>query len=595
MAIPVSGVNSNPDTWLTFNEKPLLFQENTENSHLKIVELSTCEIEATAVAPKYMKLQVEEQYLSTNYYGLWSWRPEDHAGLYTIQVSARDYPTCTTHLRVFPLKISEERFAIMLEELSATAVDLLFRLRSPALEKTTQVTRYHETSALHDYEQLHHLFTRLQAAFLLISAHPHSSLHSSSTTQHWHQIRRFSPATSPSSSGALITLPAQQSDRYRATHLPEYWTLIRNERTYDVYENQLLKQFIQKQLVTKLHMIQKCAEIEIEQRKKIHARNMLKNRGTHEIIEAKHLKQVIKNCQEMQKTCISWSNYDFLRSVKPHTDTIKATQVLLKNPFYSRFYQLYLQFQRQLKFTVNTENFMAYLAIRKISEIYEIWSVFQLTRWIIEELQANGFSFVSDTIFFYEIETHYFQFDVRKNYASIILQRSTTLIEIKYEPSYPNYQTNTLPATLVSTIGNDDPLTPDMAIEINEPGKEPRLLIFDAKYRLKQKGERSSPKEGDINKMLRYWDKIRFQRDTRSMRPPNRSIQSEQLQSQTVYSANIIYPGNSLYEELDHKIWGLPLVPGMSEQELAPTKNALYQILFDAHLIDNEPYLPDQP
>ena len=80
------------------------------------------------------------------------------------------------------------------------------------------------------------------------------------------------------------------------------------------------------------------------------------------------LEIVVEECQKMIKWCIAWSGEPFLKQVKSLSTSGKATQVLLKNPFYSRFYHLYLQFQQELKISLNAEKYLTTLALRKMSD-----------------------------------------------------------------------------------------------------------------------------------------------------------------------------------------------------------------------------------
>ena len=58
-------------------------------------------------------------------------------------------------------------------------------------------------------------------------------------------------------------------------------------------------------------------------------------------------------------------NLPFLRMVQQDILADRATQVLLKHPFYAQFYQLYLKFQRQLKLSLDAEQFITALALRR--------------------------------------------------------------------------------------------------------------------------------------------------------------------------------------------------------------------------------------
>src|SRR2546421_533379 len=59
---------------------------------------------------------------------------------------------------------------------------------------------------------------------------------------------------------------------------------------------------------------------------------------------------------------------------------------LLKHLSYSHFYRLYLQFQQKLKISLDTEQYLTTLTLRKMWDLYQIWSVFHITRTIVDIL-----------------------------------------------------------------------------------------------------------------------------------------------------------------------------------------------------------------
>src|SRR5258708_6673060 len=123
-------------------------------------------------------------------------------------------------------------------------------------------------------------------------------------------------------------------------------------------------------------MLQKRAESEMQRREQasiVKIRNKWYDDETPEI-EKLHL--LITECQQMMRRCIFSADEAFLVSVQPVAMTGKATQVLLKNPTYHRFYLLYLRFQQHLRISLDTERFLTMLALRKIFDLYEFWSVF---------------------------------------------------------------------------------------------------------------------------------------------------------------------------------------------------------------------------
>ncbi|MBA2285126.1 MAG: hypothetical protein H0W02_06570, partial [Ktedonobacteraceae bacterium] len=287
------------------------------------------------------------------------------------------------------------------------------------------------------------------------------------------------------------------------------------------------------------------------------------------------LQQARATCREMRQRCIRWSSEAFLRAVQPHIQASHATQVLLKHPTYSRLYRLYLRFQQHLKVTYDPETPINELALRRVSELYEMWAVFALTRMAIEVLEEAGYRMISNTTF-YEVNRDYFQFQVQKNTPSIIMARGDLRIEFKYEPIYPNQSTSRYRSALVATSMGSNPLTPDLAIETYRGEKPQDILIFDPKYR---RDHWHQPPEDAINRMYRYYNSIQYQSYL-----PERT-RDPHLLKKIVSCAYILYPGERIYTEEKH-IGALPLKPGMTDEQLAEVREQVKDLLYAAYVID---------
>jgi PD-(D/E)XK nuclease superfamily/Domain of unknown function (DUF2357) len=568
MDIPTSGV----DTWLTLNNRPLSFQEDNENLDAQAHESHNNILRITDTAPDDLQIYVDDELLETERYGRWFWRPDGYAGLYLLQVRATGYLPQMAKVRVLPEKLSYKRYKAMLDDISGITIDLLFRLNSPAGEKA--ITQYHEqeASALRNYELVKRIVDELQDVLSSIRRSPHRVLQEHSEQRVLHEVRQFSGETRPIA-GATLALPAQVTTTYRLDHLPLFWTIQQNALTYDVHENRLLKQFIQHQLVTKLSTIQEKAQNEIKRREKDRSTKLFKGWRDDETPQIEELKRVLAECQQMIKRCLAWASEPFLKSVKSLAMSGKATQVLLKHPSYSRFYWLYLHFQQELKITLNTEQYLTTLTLRKMWDLYQIWSVFHISKIIVEILTDAGYQVNSNTIF-YEVEKDSFQIDVRKNVPTITLEKDDLRIEMKYEPLYPK------PVGSMSGLVSTDyeQLTPDMSVEISRQGQLKSMLVFDAKYRYQEIDGSYYPKDDDLNKMRKYRDKICYK--TYDPRKPNQRPQK------VVSSAYILYPGTYLEHDPDEaEIGAIPLVPNMAQDDLLEVQEVIKDILWFVKLL----------
>jgi len=576
MATPVSGANAETNTWLTLNDVPLSFILGDENLEAHARENDDNRLRITSPDLDQLEIRVDGELLRTAFYGYWLWHPSGHAGLYQIEVSRPGYPSQIAYVRVFPEKLTQERYEAMLTDLRTFAMDLLFRLTSSAGEKVVTELDKEDPSPFREYYQVKGIIDALQDVMEHIRRNPHRVLHEEREQRYLRELRHFSSETTPVP-GAVIRLPASVATMSTSEYLPEKWIAQSNILTYDVHENRLLKHFIQRQLITRLAMLQKRAESEIRRREQariVKIQNKWKDNETPEI-EKLHL--VIRDCQQMMRRCIFWADEVFLASVQPVALSGKATQVLLKNPSYSRFYRLYLRFQQHLRISLDTEQFLTTLAMRKIWDLYEFWSVFQVTRIAVQQLEQVGYVITSNSLFF-EVERDYFQFDVRRNASSIILDRGDTQVEIKYEPVYPNFKTLKEASGLVALLYNDNPLTPDLAVEVYERGQPGHVAIFDAKYRwYREKDGLYHPKDKDLDKMRRYRDLIQYQIYDEKKK--------QERWQKIVSSAYILYPGDFLWRDPGNDIGALPMVPKMPKSLSRDVEQAVVDILRMVHLL----------
>src|SRR5260370_19780500 len=227
MATPVSGANA----WLTINQKPLSFEARTENEQLIITEYSRNTIRITSKAPEITALFIDDQELETERYGTWLWNPKHYAGLYRFVVQTPDSQPQTALVRVFPHKFSQHLYEKMKKDLSETALDLLFRLDSPAMEKAEYVTRVQDTSSLHDYHQIRDIIEKFRDIMSHLRREPYCTLHEQSTQQDWQEISHFSDRITPLP-GESIALPQALAERHRIHALPQWWAVQQNRPTY---------------------------------------------------------------------------------------------------------------------------------------------------------------------------------------------------------------------------------------------------------------------------------------------------------------------------------------------------------------------------
>lgn len=560
MATPVSGVNK----WLTLNGRPLDFSVSADNLAANATERTDNALRITRSAPDHLEIRVDGERLETERYGFWTWWPKGFAGLYEVTITAPNQPLYATKVRVLPSLISQQRYEWMIKEIGDFSTDLLFQLHSPATERMNMAEMEQLQSPVRDYRLIESLIEELAEGINQIAHMPHKGLVSQKEMRQWHELHTFSDNVYPMP-GTVVAIPT-----FRAripSVLPAEWLVERQAHTYDVYENRLLKQFLWRQLLPRLDTLEKRAEAEIERRKQtlsIIRRNGWEDTESVRITELEH---VVTNCQQMQRQVISWTSLPFLQQVSMTALRHVPTQVLQKHPAYGRFYRVYLNFQQELKRGLNSEGFLTQIALRKLSELYEMWSIFKLTRFLLVSLRKFGYEVISEQGFF-RLDDELFHFEVDRN-ASIVLQKKDRQIQIRYEPTYPSERT--LPEGLVCLRPYQR--TPDLAVEVWQNREPKHVIIFDAKYRMQQEKGQETFLDEDLQKMGAYYNEIGWKERHSNRRP--RSI---------VSSAYILYPGEVLEHNREYpEVGALPLIPGPRQQEVM--LHALMDLFKNAEII----------
>ncbi len=550
MAIPASGAD--PDKWLTLNGKPLSFLAASDNQQagVKDFDYHFNQFRATRFTPDRLVIQAEgeDAPVVPTAPGLWEWRPRSYAGVYQFQVTAPGLPVQTARVRVFPTQISQARYDQMLEEISSTAFDLLFSLKSPASARVKTARRERQSSALREFYLLQPIIYKLTSVMANIRRNPHRALAELTEQRQLHEVSQYAAGALPSG-GPMVKMARAGTTRSLA-YLPLNWSVQQQYLTYDTYENRLLKHFVLRQVPPRLKSIQRGAQLELARRRKSLAYKQLNNWQDDETVYINKLVEILKDIDNMVHSLKSWGNEPFFKGVKELSLKTSPTQVLQKNPYYNRFYGLYLNFQKELRFSLNTDKYLTALSLRKLAELYEIWSVFHLTDIIINTLMDYGFEITSDALF-YQVEKDNFQFEVRKDVTGIVMERDNIQVKFRYEPIYKKMVGNM--SGLVSV--DYTLLTPDLAIEIYSANQPRAVLIFDAKYRTNENNGKRIFLEEDVDKVRKYRDLIRYQNPSKPVynaRPPK-----------IVTSSYVIYPGDVIdHEQYEAEVGALPLIPG---------------------------------
>jgi predicted component of viral defense system (DUF524 family) len=556
MAIQVSGVND----WLLLNGAPVIFGPREENLGTEAHETSNNRFRVTECAPDDLQLIIDGETLETEVHGRWDWYARDFAGVYELTVKAPNQRVIRTQIRVQPSKFTQDRYETMLEEISQISSELVFALNSPASEYAT-LSRGQRSSMLTDFRLIKLFMQQLMRVMGSIRQSPHAMLGTHQEERTIDEVAHFAGDVLPVA-GETIFVGFSNRHMSRTPFVPRNWIVERNEPTYDVPENRLIKHFLRHQLLPRIQQICERADLEIARRTIERDRKLRRGWKDDETPRIIQLKKVNDECEAFTRQCFVWEDLPFLCKVGSYTGESRPTQVLQKHPHYSRFYRIYSQFQNRLKYTNNAERYIDKIATRKVAELYEIWSVFKLTATIVNLLRQNGYV-LSTSNGFYTLIDDQLQVEVDRN-ATIELAGHGQRVVIRYEPLYPAARTQ------VSGMVADwpDQLTPDLAIEIWKADKAIKAIILDAKYRVDGNTYRAE----DLEKMDRYKNRICWKLSNPQFRP-----------QRIVTSAYIIYPGSVLEHDSDYpEVGALPLKPkGENETSIL---SALAEILKNAGL-----------
>jgi Domain of unknown function (DUF2357)/PD-(D/E)XK nuclease superfamily len=552
MATLVSGA----DTWLTINDVALSFRGD-ENLSAGVVDSQRITIRPTSATPYNLEIYVDDELLEILPNGSWLWSPKGFAGLYRLKVSAPGYGSQIIYVRVLPSKFSYDRYRDMLDDISRISEDLLFQLHSHMTEKALARTPRQPSSALREYELVKGIVDDLDSIMSQIRRNPHRSLATFIEPCLLDDVYRFTDAAVPLT-GPVVKLPSNFGSGLPVTELPQLWNVQRQELTFDVFENQLLRHFLWRQLLPRINSIFERAEHEIRQRA-LNRQFQIKQKWPDTESEAiNKLEAASADCQRMRSWSTAWGSESFLKHVKEPSHDNRPTQVLQKNPHYNRFYRLYLLFQRELKLTFNLDRFRSELSLRRMSELYETWSVFRLTKIVLDLLEDGGYQITSSNGFF-KLRDDQFHFEVDHD-AQIELNRGDIRILIRYEPRYPFWGHRSQ-----GMVAMRRPyLTPDLGIEIWREGRVQRALIFDPKYKVDRESPNTYVAE-DLDKMDTYLNNIRWQ------------LNNDEYPLKVVSSAYILYPGEVLEHNIKEPETGaLPLVPkAVNPQQVVDTVREL--------------------
>lgn len=292
---------------------------------------------------------------------------------------------------------------------------------------------------------------------------------------------------------------------------------IRVSHTFDVNENRILKSYVY--------------EVEARLRRLDRA---LTGGGESDVSTRENSTEV----REMTTLLTSaHRSAEFLADVgRPAGGPIPITMVLAKKRGYRDVLQGILELRHSLGVRLDEPAVNA--PLQNVPSLYQLWAVLS----VIESLLRYGVErglIQTQSAFITRKPGELFVKVLAGGVVAVVLERPDKLLRIIVTPQRAYTSQGSL-----RSITN--PQIPDLSVEIQTAGSQPRLLIFDAKYKFRSEADGSfslKPKPDDINRMHAY----------------SHAIRSESGEFVVQYAA-ILYPGPPV--EFDtREIEALPALP----------------------------------
>jgi hypothetical protein len=409
---------------------------------------------------------------------------------------------------VWPLKISREAFAHMLEDLDtrlptsvAIALQRTGALAGLKLPKLGETTLAQEMVRLCRAVEGTNNRPGLTEILRSLAHDPHKILKTNEIWVRQEQVRR------PSPSGLVQAFSRGHNldPKGRPIRVPD----TRVEHTIDVYENQLVKLFFD--LVNqRLRRVRYVFEADPK---------------------GKPLDEVNSLFAQLKKARQQAAFLDKVSQLKQQPNQI--TMLLLKRPPYHAALEGYLEFIRSP--TVRLEESDLDAPLENLPHLYQVWGSLWVIQTLLEVAEQKGYQVEKQCLAGRDKSGIYVRV-LPNGQPAIVLTHPQHNTRVKLIPERSYWIKH---EDLHSATGREQ--IPDVAVEVELSDGSQRIYLFDPKYKLDKKG--NPPKE-DTDKMHVYHHDIRNREGRRVVR----------------YTA-ILYPG-SFKSYPKAEIEALPAYPG---------------------------------
>jgi predicted component of viral defense system (DUF524 family) len=457
---------------------------------------------------------VIEPFLRPNdHHWYWRWNPGAAVGGHRLEW-CRAAEQHTLLISVLPRKVDQEHYALLLADLQCSAADLLFRISGAVHPAVLGRNAASDTDALTEYYALiEAVLPGFVRAVQQISRQPRERLSQASVQVplgQAHMIDPSFPIDQLSTADATI-LPALQAS---LGGLPSQTRAHTSHTTADTYENRLLVRTLE----ILLRRVNSLTQVALQAQP-----------GSTPARQAE-LHRIQQGCQLAQQQLRELRALPWLAMVSSLEHYQGVTPALQRDTHYRAVLRSYLALRRSPQLAFDTPYFR--LPIVELPQIYEYWCILQVARSLIEAIGAPT------TQYLFQLDMDQPQLRLATEDVLEAAYQGAT-IRLRYQPRYRPFRVST------NELHSLDRHTrvPDIAIELHRKGEQPRVLIFDAKYRLDADGA-SIPQDA-LAEAYAYRGAIGC------------------AQAAVVDAAYILYPGQNQPECYSSGVGAIPLLPGM--------------------------------
>jgi predicted component of viral defense system (DUF524 family) len=195
------------------------------------------------------------------------------------------------------------------------------------------------------------------------------------------------------------------------------------------------------------------------------------------------------------------------------------TMVLLRRPEYRALFAIWQEMIAG--HVVELDDAALEAPFENLPYLYELWGTLEMVRAVVEDAVTSGFEVRQERLF-RRLPGSVLIEGLRANQPMVELVDPGNGAELRIVPQRSFAGSGALRSVSFEQV-------PDLAVELDRPGHETEVYLFDPKYKLRADGEQARPVKDDIDKMHAYRD----------------AIISAKTGERVVRYAAILYPGPS--------------------------------------------------